>query len=161
MNEKETFLNRLTQEAATTIKVLKALPADKADLKPAPICKSARDLAFVFVAEQALADAAINGKLDFSLMPQVSGTLPEIIDRYEKKVAETSQKVKAMSDADWNGTMDMFVGQNKMEKVRRADVLWLTLNDTIHHRGQFSIYVRMAGGKLSSIYGPTADEPWM
>ena len=28
-------------------------------------------------------------------------------------------------------------------------------------RGQFSVYLRMAGGKVPSIYGPSADEPWM
>jgi uncharacterized damage-inducible protein DinB len=32
--------------------------------------------------------------------------------------------------------------------------------DIVHHRGQFSVYLRMAGGKVPSIYGPTADEPW-
>ena len=47
------------------------------------------------------------------------------------------------------------------QTVRRADILWLTLHDMIHHRGQFSIYLRMAGGKVPSIYGPSGDEPWM
>ncbi len=32
--------------------------------------------------------------------------------------------------------------------------------DMGHHRGQFSVYLRMAGGKVPSIYGSTADEPW-
>ena len=45
--------------------------------------------------------------------------------------------------------------------VTRMNWLWFLLHDQIHHRGQFSIYLRMAGGKLPSIYGPTADEPWM
>jgi hypothetical protein len=27
--------------------------------------------------------------------------------------------------------------------------------------GQFSICLRVADGKVPSIYGPTADEPWM
>ena len=40
------------------------------------------------------------------------------------------------------------------------DFLWMILCDQIHHRGQFSIYLRMADGKVPSIYGPTADEPW-
>jgi uncharacterized damage-inducible protein DinB len=30
-----------------------------------------------------------------------------------------------------------------------------------HHRGQFSVYLRMVGAKVPSIYGPTADETWM
>ena len=161
MTEKEAFLNTLAHEATTTIKVLKAYPVGKADLKPSEKIKTARDLAFNFISEHALADAAIQGALDFSSFPQVSGTLPEIIDRYEKRVAETAKKIKAMPDSDWEGKMDFMVGPGKTEKVRRADILWLTLYDMIHHRGQFSIYLRMAGGKLPSIYGPTADEPWM
>jgi uncharacterized damage-inducible protein DinB len=35
------------------------------------------------------------------------------------------------------------------------------LCDQIHHRGQFSVYLRMADGKVPSIYGPSLDEPWM
>ena len=35
-------------------------------------------------------------------------------------------------------------------------MLW----DQIHHRGQLSVYLRMAGGSVPSIYGPSADEPW-
>jgi len=39
--------------------------------------------------------------------------------------------------------------------------MWFMLLDSIHHRGQLSVYVRMAGGKVPSIYGPSADEPWV
>jgi uncharacterized damage-inducible protein DinB len=47
-----------------------------------------------------------------------------------------------------------------MEQVPVSDILWIMLMDSIHHRGQLSVYVRMAGGKVPSIYGPSADEPW-
>ena len=43
--------------------------------------------------------------------------------------------------------------------VPLAQFLWMTLCDQIHHHGQFSIYLRMADGKVPSICGPTADEP--
>ena len=49
---------------------------------------------------------------------------------------------------------------NVMGELRRMDVLWFLLHDSIHHRGQFSIYLRMVDGKVPSIYGPSADEPW-
>lgn len=161
MSEKDTFLTTLAHEVQTTIKVLKAYPAGHEDLKPAGKCKTARELAFAFVGELALVHAVLRGQLSFDTFPKVTGTLPEIIARYEKEVAETAEQIKAMPDSDWNGTMDFMVGPGKMDKVRRADILWLTLHDMIHHRGQFSIYLRMAGGKVPSIYGPTADEPWM
>lgn len=161
MKEKETFLNTLAHESSTTIKVLNAYPAGHEDLKPSEKNKTARDLAFVFIAEQVLAAAAIRGQLSFSSFPEVTGTIPEIAARYEKEIGETAAKIRAMSDEDWNSEMDFMVGPGKMAKVRRGDILWMTLHDMIHHRGQFSIYLRMAGGKVPSIYGPTADEPWM
>ena len=41
-----------------------------------------------------------------------------------------------------------------------GDMLFGFLFDAIHHRGQLSIYVRlMAGGRVPSIYGPSADDP--
>jgi uncharacterized damage-inducible protein DinB len=53
------------------------------------------------------------------------------------------------------------VAPKTMGDLRCADVLWMLMMDSIHHRGQFSIYLRMADGKVPSIYGPSADEPWM
>jgi uncharacterized damage-inducible protein DinB len=48
-----------------------------------------------------------------------------------------------------------------MGEMTRMEWLWFLLHDEIHHRGQFSVYLRMADAKVPSIYGPTADEPWM
>jgi uncharacterized damage-inducible protein DinB len=47
-----------------------------------------------------------------------------------------------------------------MGDVPKMQALWMFLCDQIHHRGQFSVYLRMADGKVPSIYGPSADEPW-
>jgi uncharacterized damage-inducible protein DinB len=38
-------------------------------------------------------------------------------------------------------------------------MVWFTLFDLIHHRGQLSTYIRPMGGKVPSIYGPSADDP--
>jgi hypothetical protein len=41
--------------------------------------------------------------------------------------------------------------------MRRIDAMWANQFDLVHHRGQFSVYLRIAGAKVPSIYGPTAD----
>ncbi len=51
MTEKDMFLQTWEHEYNTTVKVLKAFPDDKLDMKPAEKSKSARDLAFTFVGE--------------------------------------------------------------------------------------------------------------
>ena len=64
------------------------------------------------------------------------------------------------SDQDLNLTIRIPLGPGTTGELRRIDVLWQQLLDQVHHRGQFSVYLRLAGAKVPSIYGPTADEPW-
>ena len=35
------------------------------------------------------------------------------------------------------------------------------MNHIIHHRGQLTVYMRLTGIPVPSIYGPSADEPNM
>ncbi len=52
-------------------------------------------------------------------------------------------------------------GPGKVSDIRRGNLLWMFLYDHIHHRGQLSVYQRIAGGRVPSIYGPSGDEPWV
>jgi uncharacterized damage-inducible protein DinB len=69
-------------------------------------------------------------------------------------------KIRALDDDAMNGPVKMPIGPKQIGEVRRGDALWMFLNDQIHHRGQLSVYVRMVGGCVPSIYGPSKDEPW-
>jgi len=70
------------------------------------------------------------------------------------------KKIKDMSSSELNKTVKFPVGPKKMADLRKLDVLWFVLTDQIYHRGQLSIYIRLAGGKMPSIYRPSADKPW-
>jgi uncharacterized damage-inducible protein DinB len=69
--------------------------------------------------------------------------------------------VSKATDAECNRIVQFPVGPGKMGDFRAMDVFWTTMMDQIHHRGQFSVYLRLVGAKVPSIYGPTADETWM
>jgi uncharacterized damage-inducible protein DinB len=161
MSEKEQFLKTLAQEFATTVKVLKAFPAAKADLKPHPKLKNARELAWNFVIEEKICDMALDGAIDVAKMPPLPATLPDVISSYERAHAALVERLRKTPDAELNKTVKFFTGPKQMGDIRKMDMLWLNLMDGVHHRGQFSVYLRMADGKVPSIYGPTADEPWM
>ena len=79
------------------------------------------------------------------------------VDRAFKNMAA---EVRKTGEQQLNTTVKFPTGPGKMGDLRRLDFLWMMLNDMIHHRGQFSVYLRMAGGKVPSIYGPSKDEPW-
>ena len=161
MTEKEQFLTAVAREFPTTMRVLKAYPAGKGDLKPHAKSKSARELAWNFVTEEKACDMALDGAIEFAKMPPPPGTLPEVISTYEKAHAALIERLQRTPDAELNKTIKFLTGPKQMGDLRKMDVLWSMLMDCVHHRGQFSVYLRMADGKVPSIYGPTADEPWM
>jgi uncharacterized damage-inducible protein DinB len=163
-SSKQQFLDAFEREYATTLRVLRAYPEDKLDLRPAPKCKTARELAFVFAAEQGFLMQAITGQLDLSHPPAHLAppeTLDEIIDAYEDAQARTVATVREMSDEQLQETFKFLVAPKTMGDVKKMDFLWMMHSDLIHHRGQFSVYLRLADGRCPSIYGPSADEPWM
>jgi uncharacterized damage-inducible protein DinB len=161
MTEKDMYLHAWDFEQKTTEKVLKAFPPEKADLKPAEKSRTAKELASVFVQErEVMIDGAIRGNVDFAKMPAAPKNFSEVCTRFESEYPSLVSKVKAMPEAEWEALMEFPVGPGQMGKFRRADILWMALHDQIHHRGQMSVYLRMAGGKVPSIYGPSGDEPW-
>lgn len=162
MTEKEMFLQTWEREFQTTLKVLKNYPADKIDLKPHQKSRSAKELAWTFVMEEkVLIDGCLKGQFDFQNAPKPPATFQEILSTFERSHIENVEKVKKLSDEEFNKSVKFFVAPKQMDNVRRGDIFWFGLMDSVHHRGQFSVYLRLAGGKVPSIYGPSADEPWM
>ena len=70
------------------------------------------------------------------------------------------RELEQATEATGEGVVKFYTGPKHVGDYRTMDFLWFLLHDQIHHRGQLSVYVRMAGGRVPSIYGPTADEPW-
>ncbi len=162
--QKEQLLQSYDREQATTMRVLRAYPVDKLDLRPHEMCKTARDLGWVFVGERHLGSFALKGGFSSGSMPGKMPSAPESWDELLKALEEAQANwiklIRETSDEDLDQPVKFFSGPKMMGDVRRLDFLWFMLMDEIHHRGQFSIYLRMAGGRVPSIYGPTADEPW-
>lgn len=158
MSVRDTLYGVLDRETATTLKVLRAYPAEKSELKPHEVCKSARELAWMFTLEQQLAIAAMQDTLDLSGgFPPAPEDWNDVVAAFEKSRADILATLK---DADLDGTVQFFTGPGTMGDYAKPDFLWFLIHDQIHHRGQFSIYLRMAEGKVPSIYGPSHDEPW-
>ena len=157
MSEKELFLAHRQREYQTTIKVLKNLPAEQMDFKPHERSRNAASLAWGFPGEEAVNKMIVEGRVDFSkLEHREPETMDEVLEAYEKTFQESTKLIEGLSDEQMNEKID-FGG---IANMRRGDAFWIMFFDAIHHRGQFSVYLRMAGGKVPSIYGPSADEPW-
>ncbi|HEY0143390.1 MAG TPA: DinB family protein [Thermoanaerobaculia bacterium] len=166
MSRKEAFLTVLDREHETTMRVLRAYPADKLDLKPAPKSKSAKELAFLFVMECGLGmkvwnDELANGMPSGGPPPAPPETWDEMLAAFEEAHQAYRELIASASEEDLDTKIHFFVAPKTMGELTRHEWIWFLLHDQIHHRGQFSVYLRMAGAKVPSIYGPTADEPWV
>lgn len=163
-SQKEQLLRIYEREHATTMNVLRAFPMQDADLRPHPKCKTAKELAWMFVMERGLGNMVMNHGFPAGM----SGSQPEPPARFEDVLLQLEQThrqyidlIRSYSDEQLNENVTFLVGPKTPGPIRRIDFAWMLLFDEIHHRGQFSIYLRMADGRVPSIYGPTADEPWI
>jgi uncharacterized damage-inducible protein DinB len=159
---REVFLDTYKREHATTMKVLRALPDDQGEFKPHERSNSAKQLAWTFAVENNMILQALQGPLKLGGgFPPAPATIGEAITAYEASAKDTIATLEKAPESRMSETIQFFTGPKQMGDYRVQDFLWFMLMDSIHHRGQLSVYVRCAGGKVPSIYGPSADEPWM
>lgn len=159
---RQQFLDVLQREHQTTMRVIRAFPESKADFRPHPDSNSAKNLVWTFAVELTLLDAALRNALELGKgFPPAPETWGECVAAYQSAHQKTVAQLERMRDDEISGTVRFFTGPGQMGDIPKAEFLWFMLFDQIHHRGQLSVYVRMAGGKVPSIYGPSKDEPWM
>ena len=151
------------REHERTLRVLRAFPPDQGDFRPHPRSTSARDLAFTFVLEQSLLMRALldDLKIGGGQMPRPPATIREVIEKFDADFHDLVEQLRATPEQELlNGKTQFFTGPRQLGEYTKLDFAWFLLMDQIHHRGQYTVYVRMAGGAVPSVYGPSADEPW-
>lgn len=163
---REFFIRRWTQEYPAFVDVFKALPADRLDYRPHTGSRSAGELVALFVSiEQSCIALCETGKASFNSglrwHPATGFTsLDDMIDTYERHHRELASKLQRLDDSIWNRAAWLIRGEQEiLLKDTVGGLLWIALFDAVHHRGQLSTYIRPMGGKVPSIYGPSADAP--
>jgi uncharacterized damage-inducible protein DinB len=158
---KRQYLDMFAREFPTTLKVMKAYPPGQDDFKPHERSSSALRLVHTFTMENGVAVKAVRGELTMPPdRPAAPATYAEAVANYERGARELIVAIEKMPESRLSEKVNFFAGPGQMAMVPVSELLWFMLLDSIHHRGQLSVYVRMAGGKVPSIYGPSADEPW-
>jgi uncharacterized damage-inducible protein DinB len=161
---RQQFLDAYEREHAITKKVIGAFPKDRAELRPHPKLKTARELAWVFVLERGLGEAVLANA--FATRGPTGGPPPapeswdEVVAALEHAHAKFRDTLNSYTDEQLLEPVKFFTGPGQLADIPRLDLAWFLLHDQIHHRGQLSIYLRIADAKVPSIYGPSGDEPW-
>ena len=166
MTNREFFIRRWSQEYPAFVDVCKALPASRLDYRPHPSSRSAGELVALLVAiEQGCIALCEAGKTSYSSgfrwHPATGFTrLEDMIAAYERYHDDLADRLEKLDDTTWNHAAWLIRGEQEiLLKDTVGGLLWIALFDAVHHRGQLSTYIRPMGGKVPSIYGPSADAP--
>ncbi|MEZ5317389.1 MAG: DinB family protein [Vicinamibacterales bacterium] len=161
MTNREFCIARRKAELPAFLRVLRALPEARLDYKPDEKSKNAAQLAGVLIEEEAaLAGMIDTGSINWT-SHETRTKVADIVAAYEKNHRAVTERLEKMSDADWTKTASFVVPGMPPWEQPLSEFLWLFLFDAVHHRGQLSTYLRPMGGKVPSIYGPSADDPTM
>ncbi len=156
MTDREFFLSRRKVERAAFVNVLEALPADRLDYKPHPNSPSAQGLAWLLAAElKSALDACEKGEASFPTEPAPDHAA--IVAAFERNYDALVDRVSTMDEAAWAKPARLTAGGKVVMEQPAGEFAWMLFFDAIHHRGQLSAYIRPMGGKVPSIYGPSAD----
>jgi len=159
---KQQFIDSLQREHEKTRRVIEAYPADQGEFRPHPRSSNARQLVWTFAVEERLILAALKDQLKLGGgFPPAPESWEEVVSAFKQAHKDVAAALAAARDDEFAGTVKFFTAQKTMGDLPKMEFFWFMLCDQIHHRGQLSVYLRMAGGKVPSIYGPSADEPWL
>jgi hypothetical protein len=160
-NIREYYAECFAAEKPKFLRVFRAIPEGQHGYRPHERSSCGQDLVWLLARE--LDDACVvaeKGAVDYRPVP-APATLEESIAEYEKNAAELERRLAKLDDAAWDKPARFLVDGNVAWETSLGDMLWGFLFDAIHHRGQLSTYLRPMGGKVPSIYGPSADDPGM
>lgn len=157
------LIREFKNEALTTRKHFERLPEDKLDWQPHEKSFTTGGLASHIVECIGWADSIFNSEeFDFdpaTYKPYQATSVADLLKTFDDKVRSCKQ---VLESADAESVMQPWrlkmMGKLMFEKPR-ADVFRdFTLSHLIHHRGQFSVYLRLLNVPVPGSYGPSADE---
>jgi uncharacterized damage-inducible protein DinB len=159
MTNLEFCIERRKAERPAFLRVLKAVPGGNLQYRPDPKARTAADLAWLLaVEESALLSLVKNGEVEWKESPAPQD-MDAIVSAFERDSADLNARLEALDDAGWGRKVRFLMGGGAAWEDTLLQMVWGFLFDAIHHRGQLSTYLRPMGGKVPSIYGPSADDP--
>jgi uncharacterized damage-inducible protein DinB len=149
------FVDLFQKESATTRKVIAAAPTGQNEYSPSEKCmKAGKLLRHILESEVYLLRGIADGEF------KRGGLMSPEVETPEAMIAwyDENEPVQLKRVAELSGehliTNIKFV---KWDMPAHQLLSWSLLH-AIHHRGQLSSYLRPMGGKVPSIYGPSADD---
>ena len=159
----DSLLKEFEHEAQTTRKHLERLPDGKLGWRPHEKSFTAAGLASHITECVGWTEVIFNeNEYNFdpaTYRPYVAKSTADLLKTFDDNVAKGRQALAAATEGSLEQPWSLkIMGRVQFEKPR-ADVFRdFALSHVIHHRGQFSVYLRLLDIAVPGSYGPSADE---
>ncbi|HZZ76013.1 MAG TPA: DinB family protein [Puia sp.] len=163
MNTITTFFEKqLKEEADITRKMLKIVPDGQYDWKPHPKSMTIRQLATHIAELPGWIPLGINTDvLDFAkgeYKPTPIDNNKELLKAFEDNQKMALESLSKTNDEHLKNTWTMRNGEEIYLTTTKEDVIRMTMSQTIHHRAQMGVFLRLLNIPIPGSYGPSADE---
>lgn len=162
----ELFRAQLEDEAGRTRRALERTPEGREDWKPHEKSMPLGRLA-VLIAGMPSWLALIFNQDELDLNPPGGGsnfsqhplrTSKELVQKLDESVAEARTALAKTTDDYLMTSWRLLVAGRVVSEQPRHVVLRDTFMHLSHHRGQFTVYLRLNNVSVPAIYGPSADD---
>src|SRR5579872_6072992 len=154
------LLPEFDQEMANTRKMLERVPTDKLNFKPhekswtmAELCSHIANMVGWTI------DTMKNTSFDIQppgappYQPPVAKTSEELLQMFDKSAAGARASLAGATDAAFMQPWSLLMGGKTIFTMpRMACIRGFVMNHTVHHRGQLSVYLRLAGIAVPGMY---------
>ena len=156
------LLKEFEQEALTTRKMLERVPNDKYDWKPHEKSMNIRSLA-THIAELPtwVTLALTTTELDFATAPYNPpsiNTTSDLLELFEKSVIDGRTSLTNAKEEDLQPSWTLRNGDKILSVMTKGELIKHSISQTIHHRAQLGVYLRLLNIPIPGSYGPSADE---
>lgn len=156
------LIKELNEEAETTRKMLSRIPEDKYDWKPHEKSMPIRKLAGHIAELPGWVDMTIHtSELDFAANPYSFPPVQnneELLAFFEKNVVSGNAALEEATDKDLTDNWTLRNGDQVYSVRSKAEVIRMAYCQTVHHRAQLGVYLRLLNVPIPGSYGPSADE---
>jgi uncharacterized damage-inducible protein DinB len=158
----ELLKKEMEQEANTTRKMLKLVRREDFDYKPHPRSMVMKSLA-VHIAELPGWTKMVltTTELDFAAMdyaPTVAESNEDLLSIFEKSLADGLAALGQATESDLLPLWTLRTGESVHSVTSKYEVIRMSFCQTVHHRAQLGVYLRLLNIPIPGSYGPSADE---
>lgn len=166
MKLNEFLLDELDREVERSRRTLEEVPEGKYDWKPHDKSMGFGSLAnMVATMPTWLTMGITRDELDVAppkgegIKQESKKTAAALVKALDESAEAARSALKKTTDEHLLTSWRLLAQGKVVMEVPRHVMIQDTINHWAHHRGQMTVYLRLLGEKVPSVYGPSADDP--